>query len=504
VPPFTPYLAVRAVGNAGLCQPGRVIGGNNFVPLGIPFSGLENTTLSVVNSQSQQRIIQFGNDLYVWQQNAIRQYDPITGIWGNGAGSTTPIHTVSGQDTSGDSGFHTGLHFMHDIDGFPILIGFADPQSGSHTIRIKYGPDSGGIYGWTQLNITASFGNVPEISGKGVAVYHNHLYRSNGPSQILRYDPTTELLAVQNVAAAGQTGDFRVYQDMIVFKDRLFHMGQGTLGYIHELVSGTWHTRRLYTSGNPTVSPSMFEHNGNLYFMYGETSGSEDGWRLYRVDDLDTFSSTNLDSLIPANFRFNSGTERGSPGTAAPNWYITSRSYVVIDQEIDPENPRTLIIIGSANGHTNTMTAFEFVDETAVWTELPGGNLTGEMHYPHNNAGSGAYHWTVDQLNVQITDVRIISNTEEEIDFIAYGDPGVADKIVRIYYDNLQEVPIEPATLISSNPTSGTTIMTGTFGDFVDGVDADNITVYTVVRDFAVDGAAIGQQEVLMPHIERP
>jgi hypothetical protein len=494
MPPFTPYLAIRAVGNSGLVQPGRVIGANNFIPLGNPFSGLENATLNVVQAQSQQRIVQFENEIFCWQRNNIRQYNPATEDW-------DIVFTVLNQDTTSDFSFHSGLHFMHDKDGFPILIGFADHNTQTIHIRVKYGPDSFGVYEWTQINLTNSGG--AEDSNKGVAVYQNQLYKTATASVILRYDPVTDLATQQNLAQV-QTGSFGDYTDMIVFQNRLFHIGQTNGGTIHELVGGAWHTRRFYTSSNITASPSFFEHKGKLYFLYGEISGLEDGWRLFELANLDTGGVVVRDNVIPANWRFNSGTDRGAPNTPAPNWFGDGRSYVIIDQETDPANPRCLILIGSAPGYSNTMTAFEFIDGVTPMIEFPGGNLTGEMQYPHNNWGSGAYHWTSGQLNVQIEDVRIISNTEEEIDFVAFGDPGIEDKRVRIYYDNLQELPTQPITMISTNPTSGTVIMTDTEGDFIDGVDADGVTVYTVVRDFVADGAAIGQQEVLMPHIERP
>jgi hypothetical protein len=494
MPPFTPFLAIRAVGNAGLVQPGRVIGGNNFIPLGNPFSGLENTTLATNQTQEQQKIIQFENDIFCWQRNSIRQYNPTTENWDS-------VYTVASQDTSSNYGYHTGLHVMHDKDGAPILIGLADHNTAAITIRVKYGPDGMGVYGWTQINLTNTVSM--EDSNKGIAIYQNQLFRTQHNAQILRYDPVTDLGVMEGIANS-QTYTLMEYTDMVVFQNRLFHIGQGNGGHIFERVGGSWVHRRFYTSGNISNSPTMFEHNGNLYYIYGEISGTEDGWRFYRLNNLDTGSSTVLDSLIPANWRFNSGTERGAPNTIAPNYFSDNRSYVIIDQEADPANPRVLILLGSAPGFTNVMTAFEFIDDTTPWIELAGGNLTGEMQYPHNNFGYGVYHWISGELNVQITDVRIISNTQEEIDFIAYGDPGVDNKIVRIYYDNLQELPLTPATLISANPTSGAIIMADTFGDYVDGVDADNTTVYTIVRDFDADGAAIGQQEVLMPYIERP
>jgi hypothetical protein len=494
MPPFTPYLAIRAIGNAGLVQPGRVIGGNNFIPLGNPFSGLENTTLTTTQAQDQQKIVQFENELFCWQQNSIRRYNPITENW-------DIVYTVSAQDTSGQYGYHSGLHFMHDKNGFPILIGIADHNTSSIHIRVKYGPDAFGVYQWTQINLTNT--GTAETSNKGIAIYQNQLYKTIGNTLILRYDPTTDL-AIQQTLANAQLGTFTTYTDMIVFQNRLFHIGQGNGGTIHELIGGAWHHVRTYTGGLSSASPSFFEHKGKLYFLYGEISGTEDGWRLFELTNLDTGAAAVRDSVIPINWRYNSGTERGAPNTSAPNWFGDSRSYVVIDQETDPANPRCLILIGSALGFWNTMTAFEFIDGTTPMIEFAGGNLTGEMQYPHNNFGSGAYHWTSGQLNVQIEDVRIISNTEEEIDFVAFGDPGAEDKRVRIYYDNLQELPTQPITMISTNPTSGTVIMTDTEGDFVDGVDADGVTVYTVVRDFAADGAVIGQQEVLMPHIERP
>jgi hypothetical protein len=501
MPPFTPYLAIRSVGNSGLVQPGRVVGGNNFIPLGNPFPGLENTTLTTVNAQEQSRVVQFGDDLYLWQRNTIKQYDPITGNWGDGAGSTTQVYTVVNQDISNDYGFHTGLHFMHDKDGFPILIGLADHNSSSRTIRVKYGPDSFGVYGWTQLNLVNTTGL--EDSNKGIAVYQNQLYRTVTSTVMLRYDPTTDLAIQQNMGV-GEAAAFQDYTDMVVFQNRLFHIGQGNWNYITELVGGAWHHVRTVNTQNVSASPSIFEHNGNLYFIYGEISGSEDGWRLLKLVDLDTGSSVVLDSLIPANWRYNSGTERGAPGTPAPNWFDGTRTYVIVDQNEGPENPRLIVLFGSAAGAFNTMTAFEFIDEVTGLVEIPGGNLTGELSYPHNNFGSGAYHWTSGELNVQIVNMREISNTEQEIDFIAYGDPGNPNKLVRIMYDSNQELPITPATLISTNPTSGTTIMSDSFGDYIDGVDADGVTVYTVVRDFDADGASIGQQEVLMPHIERP
>jgi hypothetical protein len=205
-------------------------------------------------------------------------------------------------------------------------------------------------------------------------------------------------------------------------------------------------------------------------------------------------------TVVPIEIRHGGGADPGD----APNYYANTRSHVIVDQDSDPENPRILLLIGTATNPFNTITAYEFLDETQELVRLSGGNLTGELLFPHNNWGSGPYHWTPGEVNIQITGTRAVQDGEE-IDFIAYGDPGNPDKKVRIYYDNDEEIAKLPATLLSVEPTtSGVTIMSDTFGDYVDGVDADNVTVYTITRDIDADGAIVGQRQVLMPYIERP
>ena len=108
----------------------------------------------------------------------------------------------------------------------------------------------------TSFNLTNS-GSM-EDSNKGIAVYQNQLYRTHSASVITRYDPTTDLSVQQNLANL-TGGGFQEYTDMVVFQNRLLHMGQGNQGYIHELVGGSWVRRRTFTTGNISVSPSIFE-----------------------------------------------------------------------------------------------------------------------------------------------------------------------------------------------------------------------------------------------------
>lgn len=491
---YTPYLVVRGTGNIGLVQPGRVVGGNNFIPLGNPFGGLEHTALAAADNQAQQRITTFGDDILLWQQNNIRRYNPNTEDW-------DVIYTVANQDSTDQFGNHTGLHHMRDIAGNPILIGVCDHNTISQQIRIKYAPDSMGNYVWTQTNIGGSNGFFANEVCTPAIVYQNHLYKVADGNNVWKYDPTSDLIVLQTWAIGGIGA---AYTAFCVFKDRLFLLSMGADQWVHELSGGKWILKTTYTGAQTANLMSLFEHRGNLYMLYGENSGFEDGWRFYRINNLDTWGRTNLDSLIPANWRFNSGTERGAPNTMAPNWNNNARSFAIVDQA-NPSNPKTLILLGSGAATYTALTAFEFVDETAPWTELIGGNLTGEMFYPNNIWGGGAYHWNPRNLNIRITDIREISNTEQEIDFVAHGDPGNPDKIVRIYYDNEQERPELSATLTDVGPvTTGVTVSSDTEGDFVVGVDADGSTIYTVVRDFVADGSYIGNNEVLMPYIERP
>jgi hypothetical protein len=479
---ITPYLAVRAFGSAGLCQPGRVVAGNNFEPIGNAFAGLE--TPSTVNGLDSTRLVQWGNELFLWQQNRIRHYNAATKDW-------DIVHTVTDQENTAGFNYHSGLHFMHDGSGKPLLIGLAARESTTGIVRVKYDGTT-----WTSAVITSSF-NM-DISRRGIAVFQNQLYRSES-SVILRYDPISDLIIQQSFVGGIFGGP---YTDIIVFDGRLFHINQGNTGYIHELVGGTWISRRNTNGSNITNLPSFFEKDGNLYYIEGHnlfnSPGNFDGWRLYRFDTI-TFGVTHLTATVmPPEIAY------GGAVTNAPNYYTNTRSHVIVDQDSDPENPRVFLLIGTASGPFNTITAYEFIDETQQLVKLPGGNLTGEMVFPHNNWGSGSQHWTSGELNAQIQTTRAVQDGEE-IDFIAYGDPGNPDKKVRIFYDNKEEVPRLSATLLSVTPiTSGVSIMTDTRGDYIAGIDADNTTVYSVTRDIDADGAVVGQRQVLMPIIERP
>jgi hypothetical protein len=331
-------------------------------------------------------------------------------------------------------------------------------------------------------------------SRRGIAVFQNQLYRSNG-GNIVKYDPITDLIITQTASTGSIAGE---YTDMIVFDNRLWHINQGNTGDIHELVGGQWINRRNHLNANLDNTPSFFEKDGNLYVLGATTTGSLDGWHFGRFD-VDTYAFTNLTAaVLPDEIR------DGGPFETPSHYWGNTRSHVIIDQDSDPENPRVIVLIGTANGFTTTVTAWEFIDETQQLVKFPGGNLTGEMLFPHNNWGSGSYHWTKNELNAHIVGTRAVQ-LGEEIDFIAYGDPGASDKRVRIYYSNEQENANVSATLLSAGPlTSGVSIMTDTFGDYVDGVDADGSTVYTIVRDIDADGAIVGQRQVLMPYIERP
>jgi hypothetical protein len=143
---ISPYLAVRAIGNAGVCQPGRVVNGNNFIPLGNGFNGtvsgsgtsgdpaglgLEVQNFDVRYGNDESRIVQWGDDIFLWQQNRIRQYNPTTEDW-------DIVHTVIDQEDANNWNYHTGLHFMHAADGSPLLIGLAGRQSTTGVVRVRF------------------------------------------------------------------------------------------------------------------------------------------------------------------------------------------------------------------------------------------------------------------------------------------------------------------------------------------------------------------------------
>jgi hypothetical protein len=493
---ISPYLAVRAIGNAGVCQPGRVVNGNNFIPLGNGFNGtvsgggtsgdpaglgLEVQNFAVNYGNDGSRIVQWGDDIFLWQQNRIRQYNPATEDW-------DIVHTVTDQEDAQNWNYHTGLHFMHAADGSPLLVGLAARQSTTGVVRLKYDGST-----WNSAVITAAF-NM-ENSRRGIAVFQNQLYRSNG-ANIVRYDPITDLIVNQVATTGALSGE---YTDMIVFDNRLWHINQGNTGDIHELVGGSWVNRSNLLPSNNDNSPSFFEKDGKLYVLSATDSGTFDGWRLHRFNDNPWSGLTDITStVLPDEIRDE------SPTDPAVSYWTTTRSHVVVDQDSDPENPRVLLLIGTASGAFNTITAWEFIDDTQKLVKFPGGNLTGEMLFPHNNWGSGSYHWTPNELNAHIVGTRAVQ-LGEEIEFIAYGDPGSPDKKVRIYFSNEQENANSPATLLSVGPlTTGVSIGTDTRGDYVSGVDADGSTVYTVVRDIDADLALVGQRQVLMPYIERP
>jgi hypothetical protein len=250
---LSPYLAVRAIGNAGLVQPGRVVGGNNFKPIGNPFSGMENPVWIFTIGNDETRLVQWGDsDLFLWQQNRIRQYNPSTEDW-------DIVHTVTDQEDTNGYNYHTGLHFMHDATGNPILIGLAARESTTGVVRVKYDGTT-----WASAVITAAF-NM-DNSRRGIAVFQNQLYRSNG-SNIIRYDPITDLIITQAPTGGVISGP---YTDMIVFDGRLWHIAQGNGCYIHELVGGSWASRRFTNNSNITNTPSFFEKNGNLYYIEGD------------------------------------------------------------------------------------------------------------------------------------------------------------------------------------------------------------------------------------------
>jgi hypothetical protein len=493
---ISPYLAVRAIGNAGQVQPGRVVNGNNFIPLGNSFNGtvsgsgtsgdpaglgLENQSFAVNYGNDESRIVQWGDDIFLWQQNRIRQYNPVTEDW-------DIVHTVSDQEDAQNWNYHTGLHFMHAVDGSPLLIGLAGRQSTTGVIRVRYDGST-----WSSAAVTSLF-NM-DTSRRGIAVFQNQLYRSNGAT-IVRYDPIADLIITQTASTGTLSGE---YTDMIVFDNRLWHVNQGNTGDIHELVGGSWVNVSNFLPSNLDNTPSFFEKDGKLYLLSATDTGSFDGWRLHRFNDPIYSGVANITAtVLPDEIR-----DEG-PGNPPSNYHVNARSHVVVDQDSDPENPRIIILIGTAAGAFNTVTAWEFIDDTQQLVKFPGGNLTGEMLFPHNNWGSGSYHWTKNELNVHIVGTRAVQSGEE-IEFIAYGDPGSSDKKVRIYFSNEQENANSPATLLSAGPvTTGVSIGTDTRGNFVDGVDADGSTVYTVIRDIDADLALVGQRQVLMPYIERP
>lgn len=140
--------------------------------------------------------------------------------------------------------------------------------------------------------------------------------------------------------------------------------------------------------------------------------------------------------------------------------------------------------VANESGSAGSLTVYEVADAGSSWTSLGSAGDGGDALPNTGACATGGERIDIqDQLKIlQTGQEKVLGGVK--IYFKAWGDPGNADKKVKVWHDPNQGRPITQGTLRGS-ATGGSTSRNG---NQIENVDADGVTEYSLIWDFKSDG----------------
>lgn len=454
------------------------------------------------NARPANQIVQFQGDIYaigstgVWKKN-----DPSveTGGWTQDVAFTGP-EAVEVR--------YTGLHVVY-VNDIPHLTAL-------------FGTSSAGDNDWRGITLNGSTGMWTEsseiVDTQTLRFICNEIvYR--GVLHVFGEIATDDMAALTWDAASSSIGsgvsaafgtDCLAY-DSCVYNDRLFavyNVNATTLGIV-EFTGGVW-TDVAAMSGFASIEAgtyaeakwALFTDGTNLYAIVPDIQitgapGAAEGWRCFQIDATLTIGGTTeiTTTVLPAVLRSsnNSGSFSGD--------MTIQRMIAVLDQDTDA-TAADIYLYHSTDGQSGTsFTAYQWQGPSALMTAIDSG---GDAHHSLSTTCgmSGERIFTAGELDIVIMGKQPVLGGQKVL-FRTYGNPGVADKTVKFFFNTEGEPALVQATLsglavVESGSPAGAP---SRVGNEIQDIDADGTVLYSAVWNISADSVSTGDRVQLKPQI---
>lgn len=457
IPP--PILVMRHRSNSGgTMQPLRYQGATQ-ADIGTAFGSAVGYN---VDHSPRNHVIQFGGNLYAVGNDGIYKKDDPT----IQTGSWTIDYTYGITPITGGMSTISGLYPVNIGGTASLMMVYRTVNSTSWRIVTFDGSS------WSETGTITSSAACDTF--KSSIIYRNQLHIIGEASAsfhpALVFNPATGTVDSPSEPFSGADDP-----SMCIFNDRLFAQYQNGNDRSLAEYTGTWtFITNIYTPGvNPRTlnyrgAQSALMTDGTYMYAFWGINNPSGTQKCIQIDN--TLTPTDITgTVLPASLTSITAIE-----AATAHWMC------VYDTNTSPGSSQPWLYYAANDVAGTTFTVFEWVnDSTEMVVQDTGGDVAHSL--PTEVAG-GERIWTAGELDIKITGVSA-GIGGEVINFMAYGDPGSADKTVTFQWTNEGEPTTNQATL-TGTATGGSAARSG---NSVINVDADGTTTYTITWDTITD-----------------
>lgn len=452
-------------------------------------------------------VIHVGGSLYAVTYDGVYKLQPDGVTWSNAA--IDGGFPYSNPDLVGGGARARGGLYVVPIGVTPSLVNwYKTTTSAAHLRGLTLNLNTGTWSEQADVNTGDDLGSTDGGSPHSEISFQNLIFfgtaeDSPGVVHQRSYNPQTGAFSsyahpISNVAGLNYVADYCV-MDNLLFMLTPIDVGSGVTGrpQIYQFNGTHWNTA---VATLDTVSANLGATNGgvcrwclftdgtNLYaFCLVNTSGGNYGWRAYRITS--GFVVTDITTaVLPTSLR---STDDGGTGVVQ-----TARFTKMIDSDTVPATPAFYLWHTTNNSVGVARDLYQWVDDATPMTLVDTGGDAADAAPALAQAG-GERIWTNGEMDILITN-RLPVLGGERIFFKAWGSVGLADKIVRFYFNKFGE-PIAQQMTLTGTATGGTAIRVGSQ---VNNVEADDgATEYSVIWDIGADLVNTGDRVQVNPRI---
>lgn len=446
--------------NGTTCRIYRILAGNNLVQVGGVCGASNMESPLVYWGQADNRAVQFGKDIFNWQQNVI--YKLVDGVW-------TAVYTVPNMSSSGGYGIHSGMYPIYK-SGNLILTGYYY-QSAAWLSAVEF---DGTTWSHRSMGATAG-GSYPQAVMTFRDLFFFFLtgigYKSWDPSSGTVTHFATPSPAHSMDSAASCVFDGAVYLSEwdtgggALSRPQVWRLESGVL--VHQTNADPSWGVGPYLNGWQSYSRfCMIAFNDAIYVFWPGTNtpatpGSKPGIVVSKLTESGgVWTRANLtNTVVPIAWR------AGGAYTVANYGFAVK---VFLDNDTNPTSPKMHIWAGPEIFVPSGSWSYvgEWVDDSTL-IDTTNAGLVGHYGHsmPYSSIGGGELIWMSGETNVEVK-AREIGSGGQQYTLIAHGDPLV------IAHGAVAGGPFlagEPVTQ-TSPAASGTCVYAGTNEIHVGGV----------------------------------
>jgi hypothetical protein len=412
----------------------------------------------------------------------VQRHDPATDTF-------TLVHTgTNGNAGAGASADHSGL-FVALVGGVETLA-FVALHSAAGTGNLYTSAD--GVT-WSTTPVTWTGTGATRAS----FMHRNVIYCAHPGGYITGTDVTTGVVTTYDVSASINIGTLGGVS-FCTFRNRFFMLayptGTGAMT-LWELFAGAWVSRGTLAGASTSASATTKANARHALFPVGITKMVA----IY-IDSDGTDHGTQACDCTPASgtsFNFTDVTTTVVPVSLRPAAVAANQSHGWVPwidnaNNVAPTSPARHL--WHASSATGIFTYFEYTDSA---TEIAGGSISVSANLvPSAVTYGGGDRVSADSTGALVDlDARVVGLTPIpggiRVSYRAYGDPGSANKYLRLWHAANEGDVMTQATLMGT-ATGGTSTRSG---NQIEQVDADNgTTLYTFDWNATADGYVNGAQ----------